>query len=250
MLRGIGNSITQFRRRRSTYNPVTGLGNVALWLRADEGVTFVSNTASAWADQSGAGDAGRNFTAQTNNVPYTAANTLYNNQPTMGDFSSIACMFKSLAWNQTLSTYTIIVFGHASAASNRYFATQSETDYSAIINGSGDLSMLYGSGGTLGPHLATGPTSPALMIGEFNGASSKLFLDAVLTPGATGTTAGSTIGAVPYTLGTYHGGGVGFGVTAIAEVLVLSGAWSALTTDQKVAFGNYINTRYAKSINT
>ncbi len=237
------------------YNPVAELGNDALWLRADLGVTTSGGEVTGWADKSGLGDSGRNFAPVTDRPAWNATAALYNNQPTIGTFNKVGaannCKLKSGTWSSTYTNWTFIVFGHTTTG-NRYFCYQSEQIYSSVANNSSQMYMYVGAS-QVGIAGGVGPTdTPKLIIAEFVPAAAKIFIDAVITPTVTGTQAASSVGSLPYTLGAYAGTNASdtYGVEAIAEVLVLNGTFSDLTTAQKIGFRNYINQRYAKSIST
>lgn len=255
MMLGLGLSICS--PRGGAYNPVAALGNVVLWLRPDLGLTQSGGLVTGWADQSGVGDANRNF-APTNDKPaFNASDASYNNQPTIGTFNIAgvdgSCRLTSAgAWSATYTTFTLIIVGHATGANIRYFSSSQAADRICIVKESaaGNVSFVTGAGTQVG-NTGVLATTPRLMIAEIDGvtaANGKMYADS--TSVSTAMTASGSLGAAAFTLGTYFGANLAttWGVDRIAEVTVLSGKWSALSAGQKSAYAAYIDARYGKAI--
>jgi hypothetical protein len=239
------------------YNPVTALGNVVLWLRPDLGLTQSGGLVTAWADQSGVGDANRNFAPVNDKPAFSASDALYNNQPTIGTFNTAgtdnSCRLKSAAaWSATYTTFSLIIVGHATGSGIRYFSSSTAGDRLSILKSTaaGNVAYLTGVGTEVGV-TAVSTATPRLMIAEVNGgtpANGKMYADSVSA--STAMNASGSLGAAPFVLGTYMGANLAttWGVDRIAEVLVISGLWSALSAQQKSDYAAYINTRYGKAI--
>ena len=80
---------------RSRYFAPTDLGGCAFWLRADRGLTFAGTTVTAWSDQSGLNDPGRNLVAGSSPPTQTLADSQYGNQPTISFSGNINCYFSN-----------------------------------------------------------------------------------------------------------------------------------------------------------
>lgn len=228
----------------------------ALWLRADLGVTLNgSNEVTAWADQSNSGDAGRTFTPPGTDKPaWNASDAAYANKPYIGTFNKAGvaddCRLRSGTWSATYSTFTIIVVGHAAGGGgNRYFTHERNADYLAVV-GNAASGVVRAYSGAASPFLQTlaNPSTPRVLIAEYNGASSKLYVDSFTTPSASGTLAASTLGDAPFFLGSYPLAATTYGVDGIAEVYADFRAFSAWPTEDVRSLGGYINARYGKAI--
>lgn len=224
--------------------------SAVFWLRADKGVTLATGKVSAWADQSGAGDSNRNATQGTgaNQPTFNAAESGYNNRDTVGPFTSNGQCLNTGTWSASFSTFTYALVGHTAA--NGYFAFSQESDYCApCVSVGGAATAFAGSGGASSISDSAGiATAKAFFMTEFNGSSSKTFLNATGTATATGTLSASTLGNEAVRIGSYNTGSSGaFGVTRIAELMAFSGQLSA---GNKIKLRKYINLRYAKTMST
>lgn len=228
------------------------------WLRADLGVTTSAGTVTAWADQSGIGDSGRNAAPRgVDRAAYNTADPNYNGKATIGPFTvgpNKDNGLKTGTWSTSYvgngtTAFTLGVVGHGGGPSlNAYFTYKTETDYVSLSN-SNDVATAYS--GPSSPNLAGGPSlgvGPSFMMVEFNGASSKMFAEQVETPTLTGAlSATSTLGAAPQHIGVYGGGPSAdiHGVQRMAEVFAYS---RVLTAGEKARLRKYLNGRYGKAM--
>lgn len=211
---------------------------------------------TSWADQSGSGDPNRNVAPTGTDKPaLVAADALYNGQSTVGTFNKAGvandCRLRSLGtWSATFSAFTIIVVGHATGGGvNRYFTHEQNSDYISIVGNVGS-SVVRAYSGTATVFLQSGPTptTPRFMIAEYNGASSKLFVDSFSAPSATGTLDASTLGNAPVYLGSYPSSATTYGVDAIAEVIAYASLFSTWPVADQRTLGAYLNSRYGRSV--
>jgi hypothetical protein len=102
-------------RSRTPFFSPTLISGCALWLRADLG-TSISTGVSAWADQSGVGDANRNYEQSTGSAQPTlnAHDAAYNGQATLSFLpSSSQCLLATGAFSPTVpSPFTVFIVGN------------------------------------------------------------------------------------------------------------------------------------------
>lgn len=221
------------------------ISGLQLWLRADLGVTIATGV-SAWADQSGTGDANKNVTQATGSKQPTlnASDASYNNKATLS-FSSAAsqCLVSGL-WSSPLSQpWTVVVVGQddGTAASQVYVESGSDLAGSNRV-----LVYQNGTNYELNAGVAlvadARDANPHGLIGVVNGASSRIYHSA-RTAVATGDAGARTPLGATFIGETFVG--TAFLNGKIAEVIVWSGA---LTDAQLVPVWNYISSRYAITV--
>jgi hypothetical protein len=244
----------RFQRREVRYGGApapaflpTSLASLALWLRADAAnVTLNGGDVSAWADQSGTGDANKNFLQGTaaNQPLYVAADASYNNQPTIS-FSDVAPDYlqNAGAWAAPVASgWTVYFVGNAgSVASTRDVFDLATGDFLLLRQRTTSNVELMSA--TLGTSiLAAGTiTAPSVVALVGNGASSAIYLNS-LTAFATGN-----LGAQSITRGTIGcsaaiGGAMG---GKAAEMIVYSTVHDAATRARVMS---YLSTRYAITV--
>jgi hypothetical protein len=229
-------------------NPKT-IPNCVWWLRPDAAViTQAAGVVTAWSDQSGVGDAGRNVTPPGTDKPaYNATDAAYNGKPTVGSFNVAGAnndtRLASAAWSTTYGLVTIGVVGHTAETSNRYFTFQSVAQYNAVLNGSG-TPVAYGGNATTTFQNTLGKTLSiprAVVSVVFNGAASKY---AVEDTTVTGTTDANILGATAVNVGSYPAAATSFGVERIAEIFAHS---RALTSREQRTIRRYRDSYYGKA---
>jgi len=214
------------------------ISGLALWLRADKGVTIATGV-SSWADQSGNGNTATQATGSAQPTR-NASDASYNNQATLS-FASAASQFLATGATPSLSQpFSIVVVGNDSGAA----AIQALADDKAATlyfanNGSGHY---YLSGGLNVTTNAAASNTPKVLIATINGASTTIRLSAA-TPDVTGNIGAATLTGV--SIGCIGNGVSGFLNGKIAEVAVYS---KALSVAEVAAINNYANKRYGISI--
>lgn len=225
-------------------DPTTIFGSsLELWLRADMGITLNGGNVSAWADQSGKGDANRNVSQGTaaNQPAYNASNASFANQPTL-DFVDPKVLVSGV-WAAALAQpATRFVVGNMGAGgTNNYFMDSlSGVAQMAFFGSNGGANWtLFDGVGLVEP---VAPTAVSVLASNDNGASSKMYRNALTarntgnagTNGLTGTTIGNTAGGGNFTC-----------KGSIAEVIIVSGI---ATAAQFAACMNYLGARYGVAI--
>ncbi len=225
------------------------ISGILSWHRADMGVTLVSSKISAWADQSGAGDTGRNATQGTdaNRYTYNASNALYGNQATLDSNANTNALLTGV-YSTTMSSLamTAVVIGNtAFPPLNPQIFSQKSGDGTTGMNygyGSGNLGGL-GAGGNA-TLFACDPSTPSYMESYYNGTSgSKLYFNAK-TAKVTGGNTGARGTLTGFTFGNSAGGGVLNG-GSLAEIIMVLGEISAA---DRILLATYITARYGIAI--
>lgn len=216
----------------SSFTPKSLAGLIA-WYRADLGVT-VATGVSAWADQSGSGDANRNAIQNTaaNQPTLTASDALYNNRPTINNTSGTQYL-ATPTWGTTYAQpTTILVCG---TLVNRLVDGSTVANRQAILASVGWA--FYAGTATVASATALGKGVAA---GIFNGASSSLYVNSSAAAAASGNPGASALNILGI-LNTADGvsGSVG---EKVAEIACYS---RALSTSEISAWFRYANARYA-----
>lgn len=228
-------------------SPKTIFGSsLELWLRADLGITLNVGNVSAWADQSGKGDANRNALQGTgaNQPAYNASDAAYAGKPTL---SFAAKDLVTGVWNSILAQpNTIYVVGNTSGgAGNEIFVdTLPASANRQIIDWSGGAALRFGMyAGSYIFDTVNSNANPHIVAGFFNGASSKLYVDNV-TEKTTGNPGANSIDGM-----TFGSGQAGIGSAPlngkIAEVVAVSGAFNAA---RHAALMAYFGARYGITV--
>lgn len=245
---GLRNGLRSGSRPKVTPKTIFG-SSLELWLRADMGITLNSGNVSAWADQSGKGDANRNVTQGTAALQpqYTASKATYNNQAVI-DFGVAHADGELLAsgtWaSPIVQPITRFLVGHAANSStNNYMmdARPGQANQAALISAhTGPAVQVFdGIGLSSGSVDIIVPTVNGI---SDNGASTKYYRSA-LTAETTGNA--GTNGYDGTTIGNYLGGGNFSCKGPIAEVIIVSGAFDAT---KFAACMRYLGARYGIAI--
>lgn len=204
---------------------ITGL---LAWYRADLGVTLNGSTVSAWADQSGTGDANKDATQATpaNQPTFVASHANFNSRAVLS-FDGTSDYLKTAAWAATASqpntVYSVsrltaaasifIYDGFAAAARHAIFANAVTGNLTAF--GGSSLNSTVSN---------TGVTRACCAL--FNGASSAFYVDTYTVASVSGNAGsasltGLTIGASNANASFWNG--------HIGELIVFAGSHSLAT---------------------
>lgn len=222
------------------------LGNCVIWYRGDLGVTTTTGTSTVltWADQSGTGDANKNLTA-VNSPTLKAGDTNYAGQTTLTFTAASSTYMTSGSFLSAIAQpNTWVIIGH----------TPTSLAYQIIIDANDRVSGQYvgrtNAANTIiqsvGVGLSTAGTwsAPSVVLGEFNGASSKIFINNLTTAAITGN-AGSGAGSSEnsLTVGSQDAawGPVNYWDGSVAEIIGFSGL---LSIAAKAQLRKYIQGRY------
>ncbi|HSQ66096.1 MAG TPA: hypothetical protein VLM85_22900 [Polyangiaceae bacterium] len=236
---------------RSGFFVPTDLAGCVLWLRPDLG-TALNGTATGvatWNDQSGTGDPNKNLTAGSVNPTLTASDASYAGRATIQIANSPSSFFQNTTtWATTLSQpHTWVLVGHRNQNNaTNYFMDGNAGGFAATVIGTSAAQITMNAGGSV-TTTGTGHDwiTPSAFLGEFNGASSKLYFNSF-----TNLTQSGNAGTVNFNqlcLGAHSqgfGGGSPWAGT-IAEVIAFSGL---LPTSAKARLRSYLNARYGLSI--
>ena len=185
--------IRRARRAPSSAFAPTDIAGIDLWLRADLGITLNGGDVSAWADQSGTGDANKNAAQAVgaSQPLYVASDAGYNGQPTI-QFNGLTDFLFSAAWSTPPTTVgSMFIVGECAIDTVRVFG---------CLHSIGGIGELYNNGiGSTDLHYYQG--SDFAVVGEAalnakhvylvdrNGASTSVYQDAktALTTGNGGS---------------------------------------------------------------
>ncbi len=218
---GLGVTLTSGSGEQA-FSPADVAG-LKLWLDASLGVTLNASTVSAWADQSGNGDANRNaLQASAILQPtYNASNASYNGKPTI-DFAD-PTLLKTGIWSAELTQpNTIFVAGNQNGAVTFAYMFDALGPEASLFNVANGLAVQAYAGTGLNLITTVVNTSTIACV-TYNGASSSIRVR-TKTAGTTGNTGANTFTGM--TVGNYNGGGNFSLKGPIAEVLAYSGALS------------------------
>lgn len=225
--------------------PRTVAGLLA-WYRGDLGVTNVGGRASAWADQSGTGDANKNLVQATagNRPTITAADANFNNQTTLALNSAhpdilIPTGNWAVAMAQPITIYSVHLVTSLAGQVAYYDDNVTPNSFSLFQTLGGGFAAEAGASLSAGDNTLNKPTVFAVV---FNGVSSSCY-DNARTAVASGN-AGAN-GSVGLLVGDHATGGGSPLAGTIAEIIVYSGAHNATTRSTVLT---YLGARYAIAI--
>ena len=217
------------------------------WLRADLGITLNGSTVSAWADQSGLGDANRNLSQATgaNQPTYNSSDTNFAGRPSLSNAGTTR-MSTAASWSASYATpfsLYAVVKDDTSPGNAYVLSNLSGTDSGIFTNIASSRHVGLDGAANFSGTLAI-PAGSAVG-GEFNGASSNLYINAI-TANATGNTgAVPNLGANGMCIFNLNGGASFPLVGRIAEVVAFS---SLLSAGNRALLLNYFGSRYGISI--
>lgn len=223
---------TAFWKTSASDFSATSVANCRAWYRASLGVTNTAGAASAWADQSGAGDSSRNFSQGTSGSrpTITSANANFNNKATL-DFDGTDDYMATGTFSSSYSPVTLyIVFRAASLGFLYVFDDLDGGSRVALLDSSGTFDLFAGAELTGGTY-STGTTYVLGMV--CNGASSAIYANQYSTAAASGDAGANAFDS--FTLGARYTV-EGFFYGSVAELIAYSGAHDS-TTRQTVMQG-------------
>lgn len=218
-------------------DPLPYMTGLVAFYRASLGVTESGGAVSAWNDQSGTGDSNKNATQGTGSAQptYVSSDAEFNNRATIsgdgGDFLETGTWAASLA--QACTVFVVCkrdsgAVAYAVDGLAETFGIASVSGYSAMLG----PSMIYNT-----PDWST----PSVVVGEFNGASGKLY-NSALTAIQTGDVgSGGATGLTLFADNTQLSNLVG----TIAEIIVYD---HILSTGNRTAVMNFLGTYYGITI--
>jgi len=224
-------------------NPLA-IPNCVAWYRADLGVTIATGV-SAWADQSGSGDANKNVAQATGSKQPTrnTSDAAYNLKPTLSFASAALQNLASGAWAVAPpKPCTVFFVGNDDGSATNQAAIDDLASYGMLLETNEGAAVGFDiyAGAQLNSGVARS-ASPRVYGAIFNGATSQTFVSAN-TASATG--AAGTAGATGITLGSTHNN-ASYWNGKLAEIAVYNRVISASEISQLNA---YLGTRYAITI--
>lgn len=225
------------------FSPLS-LANCAAWYRADLGIT-IGTGVSAWADQSGTGDANKNLSQGTGSQQPTRNNSDagYNNQPTLSFASASLQYLISGSWASPLSLpETVFVVGNTDGSVTNQAYSDGQGNSRLLYTNSGAARAVMYAGATLSSGLGL-TSSPLVICSIFNAGSSSIFVSAQTASASGSSGAGGTTRS-------FLLAGVAAGPTAylngkLAEIIVYS---RALSSTERAQVFVYLGTRYGITI--
>jgi hypothetical protein len=214
--------------------PASASVSLLAWYKADAGVTQSGGLVTAWADQSGAGDANRNQAASGAPRPsFSASDAAYGGKPIVSGTGTHRMLCPG-AWSTAPNPpITVVVVGETAASTA--FLGDSTTD-----------NMMYATGtpneAVYGPVAAanagsSNPTTPGVIMYKDTGSAATIYRNNLGSASGTfATSVWSSMTRIDLLSG--YGSGFTFLTGKIAEVIVWGGVISA--TD-KTNLVNYLN---------
>lgn len=225
----------------------TALGSsLALWLRADLGVTLNGATVSAWADQSGNGRHATQGTAGKQPT-YVASTTGLNNQPSLLFSRALQTFMDTGALATIAQPLTVLVVARSGTLTTGF------NHLYDITGAGGGQRILAGSNGSKQPYAYAGasiasPTvwsdgvSKALLV-QLNGASSAIYDGSIATPVASGNA--GALGCGGLMIGNGNGAAATLGWDGgFSEIALVSGASETIRTNLM----RYAGSRYGITV--
>jgi len=217
------------------------------WIRADLGITPVTSlNVTGWADQSGSNDPNKDLVSGVNPA-LVLADANYNNQPTV-NFAGSAYMTTPSWATQLVQPNTWVIVGNPGRAGFLQVAIESNDKVSGqdISQTAGNDVQIFTSSGFVSS--STMPT-PGVILAEFDGATSNIYVNSVTAPTAGTVGVGGTTGQASLTLGSsdiaWNPAGLNFWDGKFAEVIAYN---AILTANQKGLLRSYLRGRYGMTI--
>ena len=215
---GIG---TQAASSEEAWSPADASVPLLAWFKADAGVTQAGGLVSAWADQSGSGDANRNQSAAGADRPsYSASDAGYGGKPVLtGNGSQFLASAGDWSTAPT-PPITVIVVGHATA--NSSFVGDPANNNMLYVSGGHEATYGINNGALVGSGDASAPT--VIMYtdtGAAGGSAANIYNRDLSTP--TGTDIKRWEGVARLDMLADFAGAFTPLIGAVAEIIVLGG---------------------------
>lgn len=247
---GFGAGIPGVMGRRA-WTPAALGSSLALWLRADLGVTLNGATVSAWADQSGngrhatQGTAANQPTYQATDADFAGAPSIRFNTTTAYDLlTNTTALFSGNATHAMFVACRMV----AAAAGVGVMCVGSSTAGTRNTSTIGiwGTDWWYGGDDATSPTGTAANTSPHVLGKTYDSATTTIYGYKDGAQDATANISAATPGLTAgYALGSYSGGGTGASDVEIAEVVILSGV---PTTADRALLTRYMGARYGITV--
>ncbi len=220
------------------FTPLSRGASLLAWYRSDLGVTNVAGAASAWADQSGQGDANRNLSQATSSQRPTiiASNALFGGRPTLRFSNAASSVLPPVGnWSVAIAQPVTIYSVHSTSSistQNTYYSDYLTNLRFQMYQSAGGGTGMVGYAGNANVGSAENLINSCRVVCTiFDGASSTMY-DTQLTASATGNM--GTNGSVGLQVGASRSGA---GANAdIAEVVVINGHDGSTQRAQMMAY--------------
>jgi hypothetical protein len=227
--------------RRSSANLFSpkSIPGLALWLDSARGITLNGSTVSAWTDQSGAGNNVSQGTG-SQQPTFVAADASFGGRPSLSFASaSVQCLLDA-SFPGVAQPWTMVT---------AFSSDHSAAGWSASGNtstGGGVFVTTTSTGLSAGTQVlsANAVTTPQIVAGVANGASSALYINNSQVAAATGN-AGSSAITTTFVVAALNAAGAQALNGKVANVLLYSGA---LTTAQLKTLFAYLGARYGIAV--
>ena len=218
------------------------LPGLVLDLDPAHGITLSGSNVTAWADQSGTGDANKNATDGAVAPTFLSSSASYNGQPVVVIGAPITCCMVTGAWSTPLPQPCTVVFvGHAIGAGNAYGFDSLSAGSQMGMSGLASNVGLYAGAAGINSGVST-QGIPSCCTAIFQASPNASIAVNTKTPQATGNV--GTNGATGFTIGNWAGQSQSLH-GQIARMLVWNRALSA-TDIGKLA--PYITSTYGVTI--
>lgn len=229
------------------FTPLSLPGLLA-WYDASMNVTQSSGNVTKWGDSSGSGDSNRDANGSSGQYPtLVSSDSTFNHQNSI-DFASAGSQFLLTGTWSVPPTQPFTIWcvgtndGGGSSQAMWYDSLTLGAQVTLFGPGSGGVVDVFAGGSTFGVSQVT--TSPLVMLVEFNGASSNLFINNHSTAVASGSGGTNTIGGL--TIGSASGGvGTTYLDGKISNIGVCQGI---LSTANKGNLFTWLGTKYGISV--
>jgi hypothetical protein len=219
-----------------TWSPLVMPG-LALWLRADQGVSLSSSSVQSWSDLSGTGGGTGSAVVFTQyagtGLTFNARDSTLGNQPSIANSSGNSSLYNAATYSQPDTIYVVCYYSSVSSTAG---PIGSDTSSQRIEINSPDFAMAAANALTG----TTADTNAHVHCCTFNGASSAYYLDSSATAIISGN-----VGAGSMAKPLIFENSQGFFMTgAIAEIIIFN---QAHTQQQRQQVMQYLGQRYGQA---